>query len=71
MEASSETALCSQSRAITTEESPSYPEVTRKLLGRWAGLLLEVAIVAFGIGMVSASGVLKELIAKLCFCFVL
>lgn len=44
--------LCSRvrSRAITLEESSSYPEVTRKLLGRWLGLLLEIAIVVFGIG---------------------
>ena len=38
------------SRAINSERSTSYPDVTRKLLGRWAGLCLELAVVAFGIG---------------------
>ena len=37
-------------RVIKSENSSSYPEVTRKLLGQWAGLLLELAIVAFGVG---------------------
>ena len=38
------------SRAINSERSTSYPDVTRKLLGHWAGFCLELAVVAFGIG---------------------
>ena len=38
------------SRAIMREGLTSYPEVVRRVLGRWAEVLLQLAVVTFAVG---------------------